>query len=253
MVLNPIVLVSLCFFWFLFAWGCVFSPIPCFLGVGVGVCSVPSHVFGSHGTVWCSWNSVVFMQPVRLASIVCVCSFGFSLLLLVSLCLVVCVHSHPMFPWCGSHPMFLVLMEQWCSWNSVVFMQPVRRGSIVCVYVHVHTRTWLYVCVRVCTSVYQCVCVGMCVCVWVWVWVCVQSHPIFLVLMEQCGVHATGADCVCVRTRPHTYMVVRVCTSVYQCVPVCMCVCVCVCVWVWAIWVQKYWTHIMSWIRPYQP
>ena len=68
------------------------------------------------------------------------------------------------------------------------------------------------------------------------VWVCVFS-PMFLGLMEQCGVHATSAshiDCVCVRPRPHTYIVVRVCTSVYQCVPVCtsvyQCLCGCGCV-----------------------
>ena len=161
-----------------------------------------------------------------------------------------------MFPWCGSHPMFLVLMEQcgvhgtvWCSCN-----QYVSHRLCVCTYTstHVHGCTCVYVCVPVCTSVYVWVCVCVCGCGCG----CVFSPiPYFwfswnsVVFMQPVRLTSIVRVYVHVHTRTWLYACVPVCTSVYQCV----CVCVCVCVWVWAIWVQNCWTHIMSWIRPYQP
>ena len=164
--MNPIFLVSLCFFWFLFAWGCVFSPIPCFLGVGPIPC------------FWFSWNSVVFMEQ------------------------------------CGVHA------------------TSTSRIDCVCVRTRPHT----YMVVRVCTCVYQCVpvcmCGYVCVCVGVGVGVCsvpshiFGSHGTVWCSCNRCVSHRL---CVCTYTSTH----VHGCTRVYQCVPVCtsvyVCVCVCVC------------------------
>ena len=135
MVLNPFLFVFLCLFCFCVPYPhaymynpgctsvaqcvCVCMCVWVWVGVGVGV---QYHVFGCHGTVWCSCNQCVSHR-------LCVCTYT-------------CTHVH-------------------C-----------------------------------CTCVYQCVPdTRYLVCVFS------QSHPMVLVLMEQCGVHAT-ISCigVCVRT-----------------------------------------------------